>query len=433
VSSVPGSRPAQSEVTSPERRGFIVVLGGMSLLFLAAESPAFARQPGYVLAARLVMSALLLAAPVLLSRPLGARTLQAVVNGLAAGVCLSFAAIAWGTGGTQSPYFAFLPMLSLVFTIAVPDAPVGSLVAGLSAGGVGLARVWAEGAGASQAAFWVLAFGSTTVYAVTGSIFHRRQRARERRLEAERARAEEVLAESERQRARAERLALVGRLAAGVAHDVASPLAAVGGGVGEIERRVREQGVEDAELAATFLDLRSSLERLRRTVDDLRRAAHAELGATEPCDLAVVAEEARVTLSERFRAAVTVVREPAELPRLVAVRAPLVNALVWLLVDASGRGVRRIRIAARREGADVLVELRDDARDLSVAPLDLPAATVAEPGLAVALAREDLSRAGCLVEDAPRDGELRLPLLLRCRAAPGEPANAGAAPAARLA
>jgi C4-dicarboxylate-specific signal transduction histidine kinase len=266
-------------------------------------------------------------------------------------------------------------------------------------------------------AFWVLAFGSTTVYAVTGSIFHRRQRARERSLEAERARAEEILAESERQRARAERLALVGRLAAGVAHDVASPLASVGAGVGEIERRLREEGALDAELGATFSDLRASLDRLRRTVDDLRRAAHAEIGATEACDLVVVTEEARLALSERFRASVTVVSEPAELPRLAAVRAALVNALVWLLVDASGRGVRRIRIAARREGADVLVELRDDARDLAVAPLDLPAATVAEPGLALALAREELTRAGCRVEDAPRDGELHLPLVLRCRAA----------------
>jgi hypothetical protein len=166
----------ESEVTSPERRGFIVVLGVMSLLFLVAESPGFAQQPAYVLAARLLMSALLLAAPVLLRRPLAPRSVQWVVYTLCAGVCLAFAAIAWGTGGTLSPYFAFLPMLPLVFTIAVPDVPLGSLLAGACAGGVGLARVWSEGTRAPEALFWVLAFTSTTTYAVAGSIFNRRQR-----------------------------------------------------------------------------------------------------------------------------------------------------------------------------------------------------------------------------------------------------------------
>ncbi len=414
---MPDLQPAHSEVTSPERRAFIVVLGVMSLLFLAAESPFFGRQPGYVLAARLVMSALLLAAPLLLARPLRAGAVQVIVHAFAVGICAAFATIAWGTGGTESPYFAFLPMLSLVFTIAVPDAPTGSLAAGLAAGAIGLARVALEDRGASQLAFWVLAFGSTTTYAVTGSMFHRRQRARERRLVEERVRAEEVLAESERQRARAERLALIGRLAAGIAHDVASPLATVAAGVGELEGRVRAAGADDPELSRTVGGVRASLDRLRRTVEDVRRAAQTDLGVTEPCDVAVVAEEARQILAERFQASVAVVRDPTDLPHVTAVRAPLVNALVWIMVDACGRAVRRLRITARRHGAEVEIEIREDARDLAVAPLDLPAATVAEPGLALALAGEDLARAGCVLAGPPHDGALTLPLVLRCPAA----------------
>jgi hypothetical protein len=66
--------------------------------------------------------------------------------------------------------------------------------------------------------------------------------------------------------------------------------------------------------------------------------------------------------------------------------------------------------------------------------VDLPAATVAEPGLALALAREELLRAGCRCEDAPRDGGLRLPVVLRCRASPGLAANGGSGePSGRLA
>jgi signal transduction histidine kinase len=405
----------ESEVTSPERRGFIVVLGVMSLLFLVAESPGFAQQPAYVLAARLLMSALLLAAPVLLRRPLAPRSVQWVVYTLCAGVCLAFAAIAWGTGGTLSPYFAFLPMLPLVFTIAVPDVPLGSLLAGACAGGVGLARVWSEGTRAPEALFWVLAFTSTTTYAVAGSIFNRRQRARERRLVEERARAEEILAESERQRARAERLALAGRLAAGVAHDVANPLSVVMASVGVIEQHVASGSGDDPDLAYTFADVRVSLDRIQRTVEDLRRVAQTDVGASEDCDLAVVVEEARLTLQERFRASVSIVRvPPAELPWVHAVRSRLVHALVWILVDASGRGVRRLRVAACRDGAEVIVDLEDDRADLSVAPLDLPAATVREAGLALALAREDLLRAGCHAEGAAPDGDLRMPLRIRC-------------------
>jgi hypothetical protein len=403
-----------SEVTSPERRGFILVLGVMSLLFIAAESGGFAAQPGYVLAARIVMSALLLAAPLLLGGPLGPRAVRGVVYALCAGACLSFATIAWGTGGTASPYYAFTPMLPLVFTIAVPDLPLGSLLAGFCAGGVGLARVWVEGARAPTLAFWTLAFASTTIYAVAGSIFSRRQRARERRLVEERLAAEELAAESERQRARAERLALLGRLAEGVAHDVAGPLARVEAGVRHIEAEVHAAGAPDGDLADRFAAVRAAADRIRHIVDDLRTFAAADGEASEDCALAVVAEEARLILEERFRAAVTVVREPADLPPVRVVRARLVHALVWIMVDASGRGVRRLHLAARCDGPDVVIELADDGAALDVAGLDLPAATVREAGLALALAREELVSAGCGVEGASPGPELRLPLRIRC-------------------
>jgi signal transduction histidine kinase len=389
----------------------------MSLLFLAAESPSFAAQPGYVLVARLLMSVLLLGAPPLLARPLGRRAVRGVVYVLAAGVCLCFATIAWGTGGTTSPYYAFTPMLPLIFTIAVPDMPLGSLVAGLCAGGVGLSRAWVEGLHVPALAFWTLAFGSTTTYAVVGSMFNRRQRARERRLIEERRRAEEIAAESELQRVRAERLALLGRLAEGVAHDVALPLARIEAGVGEIEVGIGAARAPDDDLAGAFSAVRAAAGRIRGIVDDLRTFASADGEASADCDLAVVAEEARLVLEERFRAAVQVTRDPADLPRVRVVRGRLVHALVWIMVDASGRGVRRLHLAARRDGPCVAIDLADDGADLDVAGLDLPAATVREAGLALALAREELLRAGCEVEGGSPGGELRLPLRFRCPAA----------------
>jgi signal transduction histidine kinase len=420
-----------SEVTSPERRAFIAVLAVMSLLFIAAESPFFGEQPGYVLVARIVMSALLVAAPPLLGRALAPRAVRAVVYVLCAGVCLSFATIAWGTGGTASPYYALTPMLPLIFTIAVPDLPLGSLVAGLCAGGMGLARAWMEGMRGPSLAFWVLAFTTTTIYAVIGSIFSRRQRARERRLVAERLRAEELAAESERQRARAERLALLGRLAEGVAHDVASPLARLESGVRHLELDVGAAAGLDGDLPDRFAAVRGAAERIRRIVDDLRTFAAEDGEGSADCDLAVVAEEARQVLAERFRAAVAVERAPTDLPRVHAVRARLVQALVWIMVDASGRGVRTLHLGARCDGTDVVMELADDGADLRVAGLELPAAAVREAGLALALAREELTRAGCEVEEAVPGAELRLPLRVRCQG--GAAGAAAGSPAARVA
>jgi signal transduction histidine kinase len=407
------------------------VLAAMSVLFLAAESPHFAEQPGYVLVARLAMSTLLVAGPLVLARPLAPPAVQAVVYVISAGVCLSFATIAWGTGGTASPYFAFTPMLPLIFTIAVPDLPLGSLLAGVCAAGVGLARVWAEGLPAPQSAFWTLAFSSTTTYAVAGSLFNRRQRARERKLVAERARAEEILAESERQRARAERLALVGRLAAGLAHDVSRPLSAASAGLRAIERQVAASTQVEDGVADTLENVRDALHRIERTVEEVRSYAEADLTATEDCDLAVVAEEARLALEERFHASVAIARAGPDLPAVHVVRARLVQALLWIMADASGRGVRRLRLSASRDGENVMMEISDDAVDVSHVPQDLPAATVREPGLALALAREDLLRAGCCVHAEP---ELRLPARLRCRAATdGETRGDLARPAARVA
>jgi hypothetical protein len=421
----------ESEVTSPERRAFILVLAGMSVLFLVAESPRFPEQPGYVLVARLAMSALLFFGPVVLARPLPPGAVARVVYGMAAGVCLSFATIAWGTGGTAGPYFAFTPMLPLIFTIAVPDMPLGSLLAGLSVGAVGMARVWGEGLPAPQVAFWTLAFSSPTVYAVAGSIFYRRQRARERRLVAERARAEEILAESERQRARAERLALVGRLAAGVAHDVSHPLAVAAAGIGAVERHVAAGTRGDEALASRLEEVREALDRIGRIVEDVRSYSDADETSAEDCDLAVAAEEARLVLEERFRAFVSVAGLGADLPRIHAVRGRLVQALVWIMADASGRGVRRLRLDARRDGDEVVVELSDAAVDVSHAPQDLPAAIVREAGVALALAREDLLRAGFSVEAS--GDELRLPARLRCRAGAEVPRADRAGAATRVA
>jgi hypothetical protein len=91
--------------------------------------------------------------------------------------------------------------------------------------------------------------------------------------------------------------------------------------------------------------------------------------------------------------------------------------------------VRRLHLAARCEGPDVVIDLSDDGADLDVAGLDLPAATVREAGLALALAREELQSAGCDV-DAVFGPELRLPLRIRC---PGAVAGATDDEAARVA
>lgn len=203
-------------------------------------------------------------------RPRGAE-LGAHLAAVATGVCVL--AIVALTGGTRSVFAGMLLATPFAVLIAVPAYPVSAALTGAALlGGGALMRIW-EGQGAADVASWIVVSGVMSTLATYGTVASRRLWWKELQVERERTEALTGLAESERRRAESERLADVGRLAAGVAHQVNNPLAAVKSNV----RWLGEAGGPDAsegERREVMDDALAAVDRISEIVADLRRAAH---------------------------------------------------------------------------------------------------------------------------------------------------------------
>jgi signal transduction histidine kinase len=202
-------------------------------------------------------------------RPAGAM-LGAHVAAAATGICVLL--IVTYTGGTHSVFSGMLLATPFAVLVAIPAFPSSAALTGAALlGGGALLRVW-EGQAATDVVSWIVVSAVMATLATYGTVASRRLWSLELQVERERTEALAGLADSERRRVEAERYADVGRLAAGVAHQVNNPLSAVkanvrwlgevGGAGAEVERRE----VVDDTLAA--------VERISEIVSDLRRAAH---------------------------------------------------------------------------------------------------------------------------------------------------------------
>jgi signal transduction histidine kinase len=149
---------------------------------------------------------------------------------------------------------------------------------------------------------------------------------------------------------RAEKLASVGRLAAGIAHEVGNPLSAIGNYLEVMRRRGADP------------DMIAAIERETGRIDAIVRSllAYAKPGAAnrEPLDLAVVATEAVELLRAQgvLRPVDIEVRTDDPAPRVFADRVGLEQVLVNLLLnalDAAGEGGRIVvSVASTVLGAD---------------------------------------------------------------------------------
>src|SRR2546427_5036172 len=151
------------------------------------------------------------------------------------------------------------------------------------------------------------------------------------------------LLDAQGQLVRSEKLASVGRLAAGVAHEVGNPLSAIGTYLEVLRRR----GADPEVMAG----LARELERIDTIVRSLLDYAQPREEALQPVDVAVVVRAAFGLL--QAQGAIKAVRAtldlPAELPRIRGHAHALEQALVNLLlnaVDATRGGA--LAVGARR-------------------------------------------------------------------------------------
>lgn len=163
---------------------------------------------------------------------------------------------------------------------------------------------------------------------------------------------------------RSERLASVGRLAAGLAHEVGNPLAALIG----LEDLLLEGGLSAHEQHDFLARMRKETERIHRIVRDLlqfaRPSGSEPPGAEEPGDLTLAIHET-VTLLKPQKSFIEVdldlaLAEP--LPKVALQTAELVQLVLNLLLnaaDACGAG-GRITLRATRADERVRLEIEDN-------------------------------------------------------------------------
>jgi len=201
--------------------------------------------------------------------------------------------------------------------------------------------------------------------------------------------ANRSLGEARESLIRSERMATVGRLAAGLAHEVGNPLGAITGYVALA--RTRLPGDADPELAAALTRIAVAAERIDHTVRDLLDFARP--GRTELKAVAVepVVEAALRLLRAhpRFRDVSVKVSVEPRLPAVTADPRQLEQVVVNVLLNAAdamgGRGDVAVRAALADPGRSARVLLSVSDRGPGIPPEHLerifdPFFTTKEPG-----------------------------------------------------
>jgi signal transduction histidine kinase len=239
--------------------------------------------------------------------------------------------------------------------------------------------------------------------------------------------ANRALAEARESLLRSEKLATVGRLAAGLAHEVGNPLGAVAG-YAELAR-TRLPAEAHPELRDALERISAAAARIDRTVRDLLDFARPAPAAAVPLQVSAAVDAALrlARVQPRFRDVEVTLEIPPDLPRVVADEHQLSQVFLNLLLNAGDamRGGGRVEVRARRERGGVAVEVQDTGPGIPAPDLPRifdPFFTTKDPGegtgLGLAICHRILEAAGGEIRaaNAPGGGAC---FTLRLRAEPG--------------
>jgi PAS domain S-box-containing protein len=206
---------------------------------------------------------------------------------------------------------------------------------------------------------------------------------------------------AEQEMQRTDRLALVGQLASGLAHEIGTPLNIIGGNAEFLGMQLRDQGLELPELHAII----EQTERITRLIERLLTFARPKDESMAPVALREpLAQALRLVETRLQRDAITItVDVPAELPLVWGAADQLTQVFLNVLVNAwhampSGGSVA---IVAERTGSQqVRIAFRDSGAGMDSATL----ARVFEPfyttkgnqgtGLGLAICKQIIDRYG---------------------------------------
>jgi signal transduction histidine kinase len=188
-----------------------------------------------------------------------------------------------------------------------------------------------------------------------------------RRIEAERKQMQEHLAISDR-------MSSIGTLAAGVAHEINNPLAAVIANLEYLGAQIEKDGLD--ELREPLDDALSSADRVRRIVWDLKLFTRPAEGQRSRIDVRRVIEPALEMAWNEIRYRARVAEDYGETALLDVDESRLGQVVLNLLVNAAqaipeGHVDRNeIRVSTAMEGDRVVIEVRDTGAGIPPEALD---------------------------------------------------------------
>jgi signal transduction histidine kinase len=405
----------RSAAARKERRTSLLLIAGLMSVVSAAE-PLYRPFNGPLLAVRILWCALAVA--IGLALPRASLRLYGVllpVAGLSA--CWLFATTVWLNGGIASPDFQYMVLLPLGLMVVFQDEVIACSTVVLGTLSAVAVLSWLGDAPVSVVADQLATDAAIGVLAVFGTYSFRRVRLAELTTQQARAQALEQLALSEHRRAQAERLASLGQLAAGVAHEINNPLYSVSANVELLagEAGLSCPGLSPAELQSLLADVQLGVERIAQIIRDLKEFSSGGSDRLQPCRVDEVIGDALRLAAFRLGKKVDVRQACApDLPDVVINRRKLSQVLLNLLVNAaeameSARTVKPwVLVAAERVGDVIQIAVQDNGPGI---PAEV-AARLFEPfvtskpigkgtGLGLALSREYVTSFGGQLELQP--------------------------------
>ncbi len=171
------------------------------------------------------------------------------------------------------------------------------------------------------------------------------------------------LAEAREGLLRSERLASVGRLAAGIAHEVGNPLGAIGGYAELARARLADGGTDPAAVEDFLRRIGVEAGRIDAIVRDLLDFARPPSPALGPVSVAGALDAAArlARVQARFRDVTLEVDLPSGLPPVRAEGRRMEQLFLNLLLNAGDAmaGAGRVRVAGRLEAGQVIVDVDD--------------------------------------------------------------------------
>jgi C4-dicarboxylate-specific signal transduction histidine kinase len=263
-----------------------------------------------------------------------------------------------------------------------------------------------------------------------------KMQAAEHQARLERARREslEALALSERRRTQSEKLAVIGRIAAGVMHEINNPLSYVRANLDFLQREMLAGTASSntSEVAEVIAETREGVDHIHRIAGDLKGFSRMDTEEASECALADVVGDALKLASVRLKhVAALNVDVPKDLPEVFAVRRKLAQVVLNLLVNAGDALEEQqveqgeVWVKGRAEGERVVLLIEDNGPGFAshVLPrLFENFFTTKTPdkgtGLGLPLSRELVTQFGGVLtaENRPQGGA-RLRLEFPCRPA----------------